>query len=278
MEPQGEGGTAAAEEAAVAARQRLPEPLRFELKPSGAHPLLSGVRSLHAQSEYPTDQWFANVQRDRLLLELASEPDSQTPALWLLRQGDGQLILGAYGSLFTNKMLGAADNAQLLANVVRWSLAPDGRVLIDDAHQGLASFYDKDAFYRDPRLHATLWWLFALWLVFVLGPRRLRAMRSRWTPIDVTSFVRASGGFMARVLRPAEAAKRLFGNFFDDIRRRCGLPADGSPMWDWMLAHTTAAAADVARLQQLHARALRGGRVDLRKLQTLLAQLRREIS
>jgi hypothetical protein len=36
----------------------------------------------------------------------------------------------------------------------------------------------------------------------------------------VTSFVRATGGFMARVLRPAAAARQLFANFFNEIRSR----------------------------------------------------------
>ena len=42
-------------------------------------------------------------------------------------------------------------------------------MIIDDAHQGLVSFYDPDKFFGDSRLHRTLLWLLGLWLVFVLG-------------------------------------------------------------------------------------------------------------
>ena len=52
--------------------------------------------------------------------------DSRVPALWLLPYGDGQIIFSAYGSIFTNKVLGERDNAQLLANIVRWSLRREG--------------------------------------------------------------------------------------------------------------------------------------------------------
>ena len=109
-----------------------------------------------------------------MVLELASNRDSGAPALWLLPYGDGQIVVSAYGSIFTNKVLGESDNARLLANIVRSSLGEKGRVIIDDAHQGLVSFYDPDKFFGDSRLHRTLLWLLGLWLLFVLGWRRLR--------------------------------------------------------------------------------------------------------
>jgi hypothetical protein len=261
-------------QAAVDSMQKYAEPQRLELKPNGAHPLLAGVNTVAALSEYPSAKWFAVVNPERGLLELAQDPASGVPVLWLLRYGEGQVLVSAYGSVFANKMLAEADNARLLANIVAASVAQGGRVLIDDAHQGLVAFYDPDAFFGDARLHATLWWLIGLWLVFVLGPRPLHAGRERWAPLDVRSFVRATGGFLARVLKPAQAAQRLFENFFNDLRRRSGLPANGAPVWEAIEAQSSAPAADVARLRELHARALRGGRVDLQQLQTLLARTR----
>ncbi|MGH8240058.1 MAG: DUF4350 domain-containing protein, partial [Steroidobacteraceae bacterium] len=192
---------------------RLPEPVRSESSPNGEHPLLDGVHSLLAVSEFPSAHWQASSER-AVVLELASDHDSRVPALWLVPYGDGQIIFSAYGSIFTNKVLGERDNAQLLANVARWSLGEKGRVIVDDAHQGLVSFYDPGKFFGDSRLHRALLWLLGLWLVFVLGPRRLRGVTRAWNPLDVTSFVRATGGFMARVLRPAAAGQRLFANFF----------------------------------------------------------------
>ena len=188
--------------------------------------------------------------------------------------GDGQVVVSAYGSLFTNKVLGERDNARLLANVTRWALGEKGRVIIDDAHQGLVSFYDPDKFYGDSRLHRSLLWLLALWLVFVLGPRRLRGSARAWNPLDVTSFVRATGGFMARVLRPAAAGQQLFANFFNEIRGRLGLAPDGAPLWEWLAGHAVIPAADVDRLQELHRRVAARRRVDLPELHNLIARVR----
>jgi hypothetical protein len=264
-----EGSAAEAENAL-----RNDEPRRYELRPNGAHPLLKGVNLVSALSEYPSAKWRAALGPDRLLLELAHDPATQTPVLWLLRCGEGRILVSGYGSVFTNKLLASDDNARLLANIVRWSVAPGGRILIDDAHQGVVAFYDPDAFFGDKRLHASLWWLLGLWLVFVLGPRSFRVGSEGWRPLDVASFVRATGGFLAQVLRPAAAAQQLFANFFNELRRRCGLPTDGAPLWDWLSAQAAVSPDDLAQLRKLHARAVRGSRVDLQRLQTLLARTR----
>lgn len=259
---------------AAAATQKLPKPKQFHMVPNGPHPLLAKVDSVQALSEYPTAQWRAVSESADLILELAQNRESQEPALWLLRYGEGQVIVSAYGSILTNKLLGENDNARLLANIVEWSRAPGGKVIIDDAHQGLVAFYDAEAFFGDPRLHASLWWLGALWLIFVLGPQRLRAAGSSWNPVDITSFVRASGGFLARALRPAAAGQRLFENFFNDIRRNLGMSATGAPVWDWMSARGAVPVQDVAQLQELHGKVLRAERIDLSKLQNLLVRVR----
>jgi hypothetical protein len=262
---------------ALRALTRLSEPVRTLSSPNGEHPLLEGVQSVLAVSEFPSAQWRASSDRS-VVLELASTRESRAPALWLLPYGDGQVLVSAYGSIFTNKVLGESDNARLLANIVRSSLAANGRVIIDDAHQGLVSFYDPDKFFGDSRLHRTLLWLLGLWLVFVLGPRRLRGATAIWNPLDVTSFVRATGGFMARVLRPAAAGQRLFANFFNEIRNRIGLTPDGAPVWDWLAGHSVIAAADLDRLQALHHRVVERRRVDLTELHNLIARVRAQLN
>lgn len=261
----------------IDALQRLTEPQKFAMKPKGAHPLLSGVSSISALSEYPTAQWRASSTMADLVLELAEDPDTGVPTLWLIRFGEGQIIVSAYGSVLTNKLLGTAGNARLLANIVEWSLASDGRVLVDDAHQGLVAFYDPQAFFGDRRLHLSLLWLIGLWLVFVLGPQRLRPGAIRWNPVDITSFVRASGGFMARVLKPAAVAQQLFTNFFNDVRRQVGLPQSGAPLWEWIEQRPAVAPADVVQLRLLHGQALQGRRVDLPKLHNLLLRIRHQL-
>jgi hypothetical protein len=258
--------------------RKLDEPLRFAMVPNGTHPLLDGVRSVVALSEYPTGKWrTSDTTTASLVLELAHEPGSNTPVLWLVRLGSGQIVVSAYGSIFVNKLLGQADNARLLANVVQWSLGPQGRVLIDDAHQGLVAFYDPEAFFGDPRLHATLWWLLGLWFAFVLGSQRFLASVDRWEPVDVTGFVRASGGFLARVLKPATAAQRLIANFLDEVRRSAGLP-DEAVAWEWLEACCGVARRDLEQLRELHGRASRRDRLDLPAVQNLLTRIRRQLT
>jgi hypothetical protein len=262
---------------AVLAVTRLIDPARYESSPNGGHPLLDGVRSIMAVSEFPTAQWQASSEQS-VVLELASDHESGVPALWLMPYGEGQIIVSAYGSLFTNKVLGERDNARLLGNIVSWALGEKGRVIIDDAHQGLVAFYDPEKFFGDARLHRALLWLLALWLVFVLGPRRLRGATSGWNPLDVTSFVRATGGFMARVLRPAAAGQRLFANFFNEIRSRLGMTPDGAPLWDWLAAHSVIPPADLDRLQALHQRIADRRRIDLAELHNLIARVRAQLN
>jgi hypothetical protein len=255
------------------APQPLKEPERYESSPVGQHPLTAGVRSFVAVSEYPSLKWRASSDSS-VLLELAQESKSATPALWLRQYGQGQIIVSAFGSLFTNKALGQQDNAQLLANIVTLSLSASGRVIIDDAHQGLVSFYDPEKFFADARLHASLWWLLGLWLLFVIGQQRLRPATSGWNPLDVTSFVQATGGLIARVVRPVAAGEQLFVNFFNEIREQLGLPADGTPVWEWIESHTGVAPRDLARLQELHRRLGLKRRVDLMELHNLLVGVR----
>jgi hypothetical protein len=262
---------------ALLAVTRLAEPMRYESAPDGEHPLLDGVHAIRAVSEFPTAQWQASSER-AVVLELASDHASGVPALWLTPYGDGQVIVSAYGSLFTNKVLGDLDNARLLGNIVHWSLGEKGHVIIDDAHQGLVAFYDPDKFFGDARLHRALLWLLALWLVFVLGPRRLRGASDSWNPLDVTSFVRATGGFMARVLRPAAAARQLFANFFNEIRSRLGMTTDGAPLWDWLAARSVIPAAELNRMQELHRRVVERRHVDLVELHNLIARVRAQLN
>ncbi len=97
--------------AVIAAQTKLPEPLHFEMRPAGTHPLLEGVNKVSASSEYLTAKWDGWA-KDTGALELAHDPESGVPVLWLLPEGKGQIIVGAYGSILGNKLLGEDDNAR----------------------------------------------------------------------------------------------------------------------------------------------------------------------
>ncbi len=262
--------------------QRLPEPLRMTLAPSGAHPLFAGVRRLAAETEYPADDWYPRLPVDSFVLTLAHEVDSPGEAFWLSHLGAGTVMVSAYASVFTNQLLGEQDNARLFANIVAQSVRPGGAVIFDDLHQGLSRLLHPEAFYSDGRLHATLWLLLALWLIWVLGGTRLRVLRAPPLPPGEAALVRATGGFLARALRPLEAARRMFELFFNDLRRRLGEPQNGTPLWGWLERRPQLAAADLAALRQQYERingkahGLR--RVDLKRLHTLILRIQEQVT
>jgi hypothetical protein len=257
---------------------RLKEPKRHAMKPIADHPLLQGVRAVHAQSEYPAGTFDIVSPRNEGVLALMADADAKLAALWLTWVGDGSIVVSGYGSPFTNKMLAQADNAQLAANFVGAYVAAGGHVIFDDVHQGAASFYDAEAFFGDPRLHASFWWIVALWLVWVLGSTRLPPPAARPPPVREQDFVHRTGGFFARAVGRRQAAERMFANFFDDLRRVLGQLPHGRARWDWMRATGGIAAGDVARLEELHARVAAGRRVDLVELHNLLQQLRKQLA
>jgi hypothetical protein len=243
------------------------------LEARGEHPLMQGVHSLHAVSPLPSSHWRASPMDRSALLQIAQLKRQGYPALWLRRQGNGRIIVIAVASLFSNRLIGDQDNAQLLSNLVGWSAHDGGAVIFDDAHQGSVAYYDAKAFFADSRLHRSLGWILLLWFIFVLGVQRLRSRARVWNPIDVTAFVAVSGEFFASTLPPAVAGQRLLQNFFNTIRRRLNLPQDGNPVWEWLAAQAGVAPNALAELRRLDARVQAGRRVDLLRLQNLLSQL-----
>ncbi|MFZ0500167.1 MAG: DUF4350 domain-containing protein [Steroidobacteraceae bacterium] len=252
---------------------------KLEIRPrDGRFPLLGGVGHIESL-QYVSRSWHATGVDERLPLELAARSDDGHPVIWLERSGAGQIILCTVASLFSNAGVLRGDNAQLLANVIAWSRGPGGAVVFDDAHQGLTAFYDAKAFFADPRLHATLAWIVLLWLAFVLGSQPLRARRREWRPLDETAYVEAGGRYLAAVVRPADAAQRLIEDFLKSLRARLNLEShaeDDAPhaVWQWLRTQPAVSAAERQELQACYARACAGERVDLTRLQNLLAQLR----
>lgn len=245
----------------------------IDLHPSGRIGLLAGVTQLATLSPLPSTQWEAQALDTEPVLELARRTDSTDPVLWLKSSGDGAFIVSAYASLFSNQVIGKADNARLLSDIVAWSLQPGGRVIFDDAHQGAVDEYDAAKFFRDPRLHHTLGWLVLLWLAWVVAAQPLRAAAPNATGIDESAMLRTTAGFFASVLRPVTSAQWLLDEFFDRLRRRHGLAHGAEPPWDWLASHAGVRSGVLAELRDLDARVQGGHRVSLVRLQRIISQI-----
>ena len=259
--------------------RRLDPPRRDTLVPNRSHPYLNGVQSAMALSDFRPQPFTIGVPRDGFVLSIAHVAESGNGALWVRPDGAGTVVVSGFVSLFSNRALGLADNARLLSNIIAASLAPGGAVLFDDAHQGLSAFYDPDKFYRDPRLYKTLGIMLVVWLVWVLGATRLQLPRGRIPAPREAELVRAVGLYLARVLRPAAAARRMFEHFF----RRLLAPgaraaAEHTRGWDYLENHPRVTRADVQQLKEWYARAYAEQRVPLERLHNLIISIERQLA
>jgi hypothetical protein len=212
------------------------------------------------------------------MLALAHERDSGKALLWTRLAGNGRIIVCGLGSLFTDNALGLADNAQLLANIIGANLGGAGAVVFDDYHQGLSAAYDPQRFYSDPRLYWTCAILIALWFIWVLGATRLRVPSITIAAPREADLVRANGAFLARVLTPDAAARRLFEDFLRRVAQRRAQSAAQLGTWEYLDASDHVSAAELAQLRHWHTQAFAGARVPLVRLYNLIGRISRQIT
>lgn len=268
--------------AATAAAQALNElllPGQIWAQPSGQQPLMDDVHRLSARSDLPTAEWRGTPSLAVGALAIAERvtPLPRGALLWVEPYQDGQIILSAVASPFSNAQLGVADNARLLANIVAWSRSAQGRVIFDDAHQGAVDFYDPKAFFSDPRLHHTFEWILIVWLVWVLGSQTLRSGQLLWQPTAATTLMEASARFFSARVPPASAAQQLLANFYNEVHRRRGEREDASAPWAWLASQAALGPELIEQLREQHERAQAGAAIDLTRLQNLLSQIRGSI-
>ena len=189
-------------------------------------PILQASRTRRRAPAPAAAPWSVRIPDGGFMLALARERDAGNDVLWTRGLGAGRIIVFAVGTLFSDNALPLADNAQLFANLVAASVARAGAVIFDDYHQGLSAIYDPQKFYRDPRLYLTSAILLGLWFIWVLGATRLKIPVTRIAAPRELDLVRANAGFLARVLPPAVAARRLFEHFLQHVGRR--MPAGAS--------------------------------------------------
>ena len=248
----------------LAAARQLSPPRRETLVPNRDHAYFSGVRQAVGVTDYASQAWTVKVPYEGFVLALGHQRETGEGVFWTRPLGNGRIIVSGLGTLFTNRALGLADNARLFSNIIATNLGPRGAVLFDDAHQGLGASYDPAKFYRDPRLHETAGIAALLWLSWVLGATKLRLPITR-TPVPrEAELVRATGGFLARVLTPAAAARHMFDHF---LRR-----------WPWQFLERQSriAAADLTQLKLWHSQVGRA-RIPLGRLHNLMVRINRQL-
>ncbi len=262
----------------------LAEPQRSLMVPNRTHAYFEGVKSVVALSDYPQQAWAVKVPYEGFVLELAHQEKGADGAqgnegvMWTRPLGQGRIIVSGFGSVFTNRAIGLADNARLLANIVGVTVGEQGAVLFDDLHQGLGAAYDPAKFYKDKRLYITIGVLVALWFVWVLGSTRLRAPVSVSSTPREAELIRAAGGFFARALPTHAGARRLIDNFFKRVRARAGGRRDDALPWDIIERSPRVAPADIEQLKNWYAQACASRRVPLQELQNLLVRIDRQMA
>jgi hypothetical protein len=129
-------------------------------------------------------------------------------------------------------------------------LAPEGRVLFDDYHFGLSELYDPENFFKDPRLHKTLGFLFVLWLFYLIGhTTRLAPVRIPAARLSAGDFIEVTAGFFARRLNRRLLAEALVKHLLTDICQRRRLRGEAEA-WRWLAQHGRVTEAQLQQLKQ----------------------------
>lgn len=250
------------------------------LRHRGTYPLTRGVRKISARRHRLFPQVHALVPDSSFRSSLALfEDQDKAAAFWETRFDRSRVWVSRFAYLFSNSQLGENDNARLIANIISTAVATGGKVVFDDMHQGSSELYDEKALFSDPRLHNTLWFVFAFWVLYVIGhTNRIAPLTSPAGPSKASDFVRAMANLFARRLAPVAAANLLYSHFFDWIRLRYGLPTNGQPVWQLLENTERIDRRDLAELQLRYADLQKNKKVNLMKLVNKMQKMRSVLS
>jgi Domain of unknown function (DUF4350) len=249
------------------------------LLPRFRHPLTRDVATVSARSLAALERgWnLTATTRGRVVLPLLAEADNGA-AFWEARVGTGRMWVSRYSDLFANAGLGEADNARFMANLLAAALGPNGRVIFDDMHQGATDLYDARAFFSDPRFVNTMIFMAGFWLLYLGGrSRRLAPAREAVSRYYAADLARAMAGFFVRRLSAVTVARQLFAFFFNDIRSRYGLPANGQPVWSMLSGMSRVSTHDINGLRTHYERAAAGRKPNLSALARLMQRTRESL-
>jgi hypothetical protein len=182
-------------------------------------------------------------------LNLLKNPQGQT-SLWQVNKEGYIIWLSPYADLMSNANLQQGDNGRLLVNLINLSLVGNGKLLIDDFHQGLSSVYNAEHFFADDRWHNSLKFIALFWLLYVIGSdNRFAPIPDNKTKPSALEHTMALANLISRRLNNPAVASRLFHHFFNEIRSTHHLPLNGKPVWKILSAHKNLEPEPVRRLQ-----------------------------
>lgn len=248
-------------------------PQDSQLLALSSQPLLEGVKTLQTQTRAMllNKPWtLSSSEPTNLSLRLLRIKDTDLTAGWWLNAGAGRVVLLLTPDLFSNSRLGQADNARFFSNLIDQSLSPDGRLLFDDYHFGLSELYDPEHFFKDPRLHKSLWCLGLFWLLYVVGyTSRLAPVRQTDNPLSTQDFINVTAEFFARRLSKPLLAEALVKHLLADIHARRGMRSDAE-VWHWLEQHSRISKTQLELLNQ----ALSKQRLSLLRLSNTITYIR----
>jgi len=251
------------------------------LVPVGTSDIAHGVKQVYATTPglFSPSYKLASTPFNRASLRLLQKKEKKETAIWEIRDGHSRVWISQFAYLFSNKDLAHEDNARLIANIINASLEPGGKVIFDDMHQGLTELYDEGAFFHDSRLHNTAWFIFAFWVLYVIGhTNRISPIERRPAPARAADFVIATANLFARRLNSIASARLLYSQFFDWIRLRYGLPTNGQPIWQ-ILEHTERIdKVDLDLLKKNYLKVESNRKVNLTRLANRMQKIRSTIS
>jgi len=253
-----------------------PAVYEYAILPKPAHPLMRGIATMVAVSDGATSVW--DTYSRTLVIEAATMEIPGTPIVWQRFLGDGHVIVLGSGSMLTNRAIARADNRRFIANVVDRHLGAGGRVIFDDMHQGISWLYNPDTLFRDARLHATIGFVLAFWLIYIVGSsNRLRDPGRDARPLRLSEFIDATGAFISRHTDRSEAARWLFRTWFNDVRRHLGLPPNGEPVWQELEGVATLDPRLLDELRRLYGDVADSRRTDLVRVHRRIHSARKAI-
>lgn len=173
-----------------------------------------------------------NNSAHEVLIPFLYKDEHSNAALWLKSLKDGEVWFFTHADVVNNVRIKHRQNAQFISNFIALNLAKNGTVIFDDFHQGLTDIYDPEAFFNDPRLHTSLWFIVIFWLIYIVGHNsRFGPLETNKPTYNSLNFVSALGNFIARQCSNKTVAKELLHHFNNEVRKQRSLPANNQAVW-----------------------------------------------